>query len=211
MAHKRHCRSHAEWPQAFAKDPEDEELLLDDGGARLSEIDLFYRWVGDEEDHFTTTLANANADDWMNALANSDNSRSYNVGLQTAVKSLFDGSITHMAASCGSRTSPSPTRPRTGGRRTCWSGTSGARSTSAAWRFSVPYRYSKSSTCAIAAAIPRNTSYPWNDPSCLPQRPRTSDCDEDDVRGCRTSHPRTVVGRVLLLVRAILRTNLGLN
>lgn len=90
VAYKQHRRGHAEWLYNLGKTPEKAEgYSLTTVDARLSQIDLFYRWVWDEEDRFTTNVTHAHADAWMKALANSDNSRSYNAALQKAVKSLF--------------------------------------------------------------------------------------------------------------------------
>ena len=58
VAYKQHRRSHAEWLYNLGKNPETADgYSLTTVDTRLSQIDLFYRWVWDEEDRFTTTTS----------------------------------------------------------------------------------------------------------------------------------------------------------
>jgi len=56
---------------------------------RAYRLDLFYRWVWDEEDGYTTAITHEHADGWMEALAYGETSQENKASHQNALKMLF--------------------------------------------------------------------------------------------------------------------------
>jgi len=85
-----HRRSFIKWVLHFGKDPESAEgYAKSTARVRASRADQFYRWVWDQEDHYTTTVTHDHADKYMQELAYRDTSQDHKANMMKALKTLF--------------------------------------------------------------------------------------------------------------------------
>ncbi|WP_222918613.1 site-specific integrase [Natrinema sp. SYSU A 869] len=79
-----------EWLLAFGKNPDKAEGYAETTvKARIYRMDHFYRYVWDEEGHYTTSVTHEHADSWMKELAYEDCSDAHRDCCQKAVMMLF--------------------------------------------------------------------------------------------------------------------------
>lgn len=90
IAFQEHRRELAEWFLNLGKDPAKAEgYSYSTAKNAMNRLDLFYRFVWDEEHRFVQTLTTEHADDWMRHLAKRDMKESTKCHYQKAVKVLF--------------------------------------------------------------------------------------------------------------------------
>ena len=79
-----------DWMRSVGKDPEQGKgYARDTAHARAYRLDLFYRWVWDQEDGYTTRITHDHADQWMRELAYKDSTQEDKASHLKAVKMLF--------------------------------------------------------------------------------------------------------------------------
>lgn len=90
IAYREHRRELAEWLLTFGKDPDKVEgYSQSTAQARMYHLDLFYRWVWDEQGRYVQDLTTDHADDWMRYLAAAELKESTKCAYQKAAKTLF--------------------------------------------------------------------------------------------------------------------------
>jgi Phage integrase, N-terminal SAM-like domain. len=90
IAYKQHRRELAEWMLNLGKDPAKAEGYSHSTAKnRMNKLDLFYRWVWNNEQRFVQDLTVEHADDWMRHLARQDMKESTKNHYQKAAKALF--------------------------------------------------------------------------------------------------------------------------
>lgn len=88
--YEQHRTEMIQWMLHLGKDPEKAEgYALETVKARASRIDIFYRWVWEQEDGYTTNITPAHADEYTKKMAYSDYSEKYKANSVTALKMLF--------------------------------------------------------------------------------------------------------------------------
>jgi site-specific recombinase XerD len=76
--------------QNIGKSPaEGEGYAPDTVSSRAYRLDVFYRWVWDQEDRSTTQITHDHADDWMRELAYGDTTQENKASHRKAIKMLF--------------------------------------------------------------------------------------------------------------------------
>lgn len=90
IAYKEHRRELAEWMLNLGKNPKKAEGYSHSTAKnRLNKLDLFYRWVWNEEQRYVQDISTEHADDWMRDLAKRDLKESTKCHYQKSVQSLF--------------------------------------------------------------------------------------------------------------------------
>jgi len=90
IAYKEHRRELAEWMLNLGKDPAKAEgYSYSTAKNRMNKLDLFYRWVWDEEQRFIQDLKIEHAEAWMRDLAKRDLKESTKCHYQKSVQTLF--------------------------------------------------------------------------------------------------------------------------
>lgn len=83
-------RDLAEWMLNLGKNPEKAEGYSDATvEMRMNRLDLFFRWVWEQEGQYTQDVTTEHADDWMRHLAATEFKESTKAHYQTAVKTIF--------------------------------------------------------------------------------------------------------------------------
>lgn len=79
-----------QWSLNIGKNPDQAEgYAYDTVRARANRLDIFYRWVWDQEDGYTATVTHEHADQYMQELAYGDSSDTHKANVQKAIKMLF--------------------------------------------------------------------------------------------------------------------------
>ena len=90
IAYKEHRRELAEWMLNLGKDPSKAEgYSYSTAKNRMNKLDLFYRWVWNEEQRFIQDLGIEHAEAWMRDLAKRDLKESTKCHYQKSVQTLF--------------------------------------------------------------------------------------------------------------------------
>jgi integrase len=90
IAYKERRRELAEWILNLGKNPKKAEgYSFATAENTMNRLDLFYRWVWDEEERFVQDLTTEHADAWMRDIAKRDLKESTKCHYQKAVKILF--------------------------------------------------------------------------------------------------------------------------
>ncbi len=90
IAYKEHRREMAEWMLNLGKNPEKAEGYSQSvAETRMNRLDLFYRWVWDQNGRYIQDLTTDHADAWMRHLAKRDMKETSKCNYQKAVKTLF--------------------------------------------------------------------------------------------------------------------------
>ncbi len=85
-----HRRAYVKWVLNFGKNPESAEgYAKSTARIRFSRTDQFYRWVWEQEGHYTTTVTHEHADAYMKELAYSDKSQDHKANTMKTLKMLF--------------------------------------------------------------------------------------------------------------------------
>ncbi len=85
-----HRRAYIKWVLNFGKDPESAEgYAKSTARIRFSRTDQFYRWVWEQEGHYTTAVTHEHADAYMKELAYSDKSQDHKANTMKTLKTLF--------------------------------------------------------------------------------------------------------------------------
>lgn len=85
-----HRRAYIKWVLNFGKDPESAEgYAKSTARIRFSRTDQFYRWVWEQEGHYTTAVTHEHADAYMKELAYSDKSQDHKANTMKTLKMLF--------------------------------------------------------------------------------------------------------------------------
>lgn len=85
--HREDCLT---WLLTFGKNPDSAEgYAFQTVKARAYRMDLFYRWVWQQEDGYTVNVTHDHADGWMRHLAQQDKSNVHKSNCQKAIKMLF--------------------------------------------------------------------------------------------------------------------------
>ena len=90
IAYQEHRRELAEWMLNLGKNPKKAEgYSYSTAKSRMNKLDLFYRWVWEQENRFIQDMTTDHADAWMRSLAKQDLKEStkchYQKTVQTAV------------------------------------------------------------------------------------------------------------------------------
>jgi integrase len=90
IAYKEHRRELAEWMLYEGKNPAKAEGYSSSTAKnRMNKLDLFYRWVWDDNQRYVQDIKTEHADDWMKWLARQDYKESTKCHYQKSVQSLF--------------------------------------------------------------------------------------------------------------------------
>lgn len=90
IAYKEHRRELAEWMLHLGKNPEKAEgYSFTTVRGRMNALDLFYRWVWQEEERFVQNMTTDHADAWMRYLAKHQIKESTKCHYQKSVQTLF--------------------------------------------------------------------------------------------------------------------------
>ena len=90
MDYQEHRRDLIDWLLVFGKDPEKAEGYAQRTVLNTAQrLDLFYRWVWQERESYTTDIDHGNADAYMRQLARKDESDYSRNNTQSAIKRLF--------------------------------------------------------------------------------------------------------------------------
>jgi integrase len=90
IAYKEHRRELAEWMLYEGKNPAKAEGYSSSTAKnRMNKLDLFYRWVWDDNQRYVQDIKTGHADDWMKWLARQDYKESTKCHYQKSVQSLF--------------------------------------------------------------------------------------------------------------------------
>ena len=90
IAYQELRRDLAEWMMNLGKNPEKADgYAKSNVETRMNRLDLFFRWVWDQEGRFVQDLSTDDADDWMRWLARQDYKESTKCHYQKAVKTYF--------------------------------------------------------------------------------------------------------------------------
>jgi len=85
-----HIRPFIEWLVNLGKDPKHGEgYAHETARCRSCRVDQFYRWVWEQEGHYTTSVTHDHADAYMEELAYSDETQNSSANKMKAVKTLF--------------------------------------------------------------------------------------------------------------------------
>ncbi|XGI83064.1 tyrosine-type recombinase/integrase [Halorutilales archaeon Cl-col2-1] len=85
--HRKECLS---WLLTFGKEPgKVKGYAQSTVEARAYRMDQFYRWVWEQEGHYTTDITHEHADGWMKELAHQDKSNVHKSNCQKSVQMLF--------------------------------------------------------------------------------------------------------------------------
>jgi len=88
--YKDHIKPFIEWLVNLGKKPEHGEgYATETARARSCRVDQFYRWVWEQEGHYTTAVSHNHADDYMEKLAYSDESQDSKANKTKALKTFF--------------------------------------------------------------------------------------------------------------------------
>lgn len=88
--YRAHREDYLDWLLTFGRRPSHAEGYAYATVENYSyRTDQFYRWVGTEEDCYTTNVTHEHADGWMHELARQDKSNAHRANSQKAVKALF--------------------------------------------------------------------------------------------------------------------------
>jgi integrase len=90
IAYRQHRRDIAEWMLSMGKDPSKAEGYgYSTAKSRMNKLDLFYRWVWEQEERYVQDMTVEHADDWMHWLARQDHKESTKCHYQKSVHTLF--------------------------------------------------------------------------------------------------------------------------
>lgn len=90
IAYKEHRRELAEWPLNLGKNPKKADGYSHATAKHtMNRLDLFYRWVWDEEQRFVQHMTPERADAWMRHLAKRGSKESTKCHYRKRVKLLF--------------------------------------------------------------------------------------------------------------------------
>lgn len=90
LDYRTHRRKCLEWLLAVGKDPEAAEgYAFQTVTNRAYRMDIFYRWVWEEDGQYTTNVTHNHADDWLYHLAHLDKSNAHKDNCRKALQMLF--------------------------------------------------------------------------------------------------------------------------
>lgn len=90
IAYTEFRRNLAEWLLTLGKNPRKAEgYSYDTAANRMNRLDLFYRWVWDDQRRYVQDITTEHADAWMRHLAKQEMKESSKCNYQKAVKALF--------------------------------------------------------------------------------------------------------------------------
>lgn len=90
IAYREHRRELAEWLLNLGKNPgKANGYSYSTAKSRMNKLDLFYRWVWEQEDRYIQNITTGHADDWMNWLARQDYKESTKCHYQKSADTLF--------------------------------------------------------------------------------------------------------------------------
>lgn len=90
IAYREHRRDLAKWLTNFGKDPDKVEGYSPSVvEARMSHLDLFYRFVRDQENRYVQDMTTDHADAWMRHLATTEFKESTKAQYQKTVYTVF--------------------------------------------------------------------------------------------------------------------------
>lgn len=90
IAYREHRKELAQWVLHLGKNPSKAEgYSSSTAKSRLNKLDLFYRWVWDEEQRYVQDITTDHADDWMQWLARQDYKESTKCHYQKSAEMLF--------------------------------------------------------------------------------------------------------------------------
>jgi len=90
IAYQEHRRELAEWMLNLGKDPKKAEgYSHSTAKSRMNKLDLFYRWVWQDQQQYVQDMKPAHADDWMRHLAKQELKESTKCHYQKSVQTLF--------------------------------------------------------------------------------------------------------------------------
>ena len=90
IAYQEHRRELAEWMLNLGKNPKKAEgYSYSTAKSRMNKLDLFYRWVWEQENRFIQDMTTDHADAWMRYLAKQDLKESTKCHYQKTVQTVF--------------------------------------------------------------------------------------------------------------------------
>ena len=90
IAYQEHRRELAEWMLNLGKNPKKAEgYSYSTVKSRMNKLDLFYRWVWEQENRFIQDMTTDRADAWMRHLAKQDLKESTKCHYQKTVQTVF--------------------------------------------------------------------------------------------------------------------------
>ena len=90
IAYQEHRRELAEWMLNLGKNPKKAEgYSYSTAKSRMNKLDLFYRWVWEQENRFIQDMTTDHADAWMRHLAKQDLKESTKCHYQKTVQTVF--------------------------------------------------------------------------------------------------------------------------